>query len=184
MFYNITSFELMNCRRLNYLWKNKHGEFFNPFDKGPFHNVRESFESLMPQTPNTPPNDIEQNQDLPLNNPETIINWRKMKIFTVLDIPNSPLREVLLEEMRKMNINPNFNANMNNNPRFNNANNNNGIGMNNNPQNTGGMMNKKENPFENEFQGGAQTSKIETGKNEETEGLVAKQEETNNPFTN
>ena len=169
----------MNCRRLNYLWKNKHGEFFNPFDKGPFHNVRESLESLLPQTTSNPPADIEQNPDLPINNPEAILNWRKMKIFTVLDIPNSPLREVLLEEMRKMSNNPNINNPANNNPFNNNPNNNNNIII--NPQ-TQVIMNKKENPFEAPFQPGAQ-AKLET-KNEETEGLVTKAEETNNPFTN
>jgi len=158
----------MNCRRLNYLWKNKHAEFFNPFDKGYSHNILEAFESVMPETTKAVPSDIEQNQDLPMINPETIINWRKAKIFTVLDIANSPLRVLLLEEMKKMQPNQNFNNN-------------------NNINNNGGMViNKKENPFETPFQGGVQMKSKEMEKAEETEKevLVVKVEESNNPFTN
>lgn len=105
IFYNVTTYELQNFRRLNYLWKNKHGEFFNPFDKGPLQNFREAIESIMPLQPpsqnNKNNNDIEQNQDYPINHPESILNWRRAKFFTVMDIPNSPLKDVLIEELKK-----------------------------------------------------------------------------------
>lgn len=158
IFYNITSFEIMNCRRLNYLWKNKHGEFFNPFDKGPILNVRESFESLMPHSPTPNTNDIEKRLEASGFSPDSVMNWRKVKVFTVLDIPNSPIRELVLEEMNKMNkIN-----------------------------NTGPLISKKENPFEAPFQGGVQMKQKDPEKSEDTEkeALVSKVEEPNNPFTN
>lgn len=40
---------------------------------------------------------------MPINNPDTIINWRKAKFYTVLDIANSPLKDLLIEEMKKLN---------------------------------------------------------------------------------
>lgn len=60
-----------------------------------------------PTSQNNNNNDIEQNQDYPMNHPESVINWRKAKFFTVMDIPNSPLKDVLIEELKKAQSNLN-----------------------------------------------------------------------------
>ena len=119
------------------------------------------------QTPNVKPSsDLEQNQELPAYDVYHIINWRKVKFFTVMDIPNAPLRKLILEEFKKVN---------------------NGALI---------KENQKENPFSapynatnfhKEKESGNIESLNEMGKREEqeTEGLVSKNEEEKlNPFTN
>lgn len=154
---------MQNFRRLNYLWKNKHGEFFNPFDKGSFHNFREALESTMP--PSHVPNkeDIEQNPDLPISHPDVdaVINWRKIKIFSVMDIPNSPLKEILMEEFKKTQ-----NGDIK-------------------------LPNQKDNPFSAPFPNYMKGRNLEANKeevkrvdSEETGLMVKTEEERANPFTN
>ncbi len=110
-----------------------------------------------------PSSDLEQNQELPAYNLENILNWRKVKFFTVMDIPNAPLRNLLIEEFKKVN---------------------NGDLIKNN---------QKENPFSAPYSEKLQRERgnievlNEMGKREEpeTEGLVSKNEEEKlNPFTN
>ena len=121
----------------------------------------------MPSTPSsTQRQDIEANTELPAYNPDEVINWRKAKFFTVMDIPNSPLKEIVLEEMKKFQNNTNGGV----------------VNVNNN----------KENPFSAPFpsnfpkgrnvQGAATLEKKEDPENE---ALVSKNEEEKlNPFTN
>lgn len=130
----MTLSEITNWRRYTYLWKNKKGEFHNPFNKanelfflyfylnhlsnqGLIHNIKEEIEPIFTYNKYTEKgNDEENNQIDPSKigvSPKGIRNWCDVRIFSVLDIPESPFRPILLEkfEQQKNEIYKNLNRN-------------------------------------------------------------------------
>jgi len=108
---NITLFEMENLHILIYMWKNNRQEFFNPFDRSIFHNFMQAIKSTF-TTINELTLCIVLNNNIAREDTESesiigndIIkaydgtwdpDWRIYRIYNVLDVLNSPMRQTVM----------------------------------------------------------------------------------------
>jgi len=109
---NITYFEKTHFRHNFYLWASKEGGFFNPFDRGIKNNLIQLFLPFFSASDNNKEYDpkVSISDIETLNSKINLLssydgsfnpNWHTINIYTVLEIKNCKVRDVLINEIEK-----------------------------------------------------------------------------------